>query len=109
MMDLNSIEKTCIDAFQHPSLADSSFSLADDPAEWLRFGLTLLMKTGSIIRAMRLRSLKDKVQFKEDGSPATQQEEEIEVLLRDALSRFCPEAHLLGEESGGSIPSTGPA
>jgi fructose-1,6-bisphosphatase/inositol monophosphatase family enzyme len=107
MMELNDIEKICIDAFRGQSLADASFAPTDDPVEWLRMGLTLLMKSGLVIREMRLGPLKDSVKYKKDGSPATRQEKEIEILLRDTLARFCPEAHVLGEESGGSIPSTG--
>jgi fructose-1,6-bisphosphatase/inositol monophosphatase family enzyme len=109
MMDLKTVEKDCIDAVRRQKASDMHFAPADDPADWLRLGLTFLMKSGAMIRAMRLGRLKDTVNFKADGSPGTRREEEIELLMRETLARCCPAAQLLGEETGGSIPATGTA
>jgi myo-inositol-1(or 4)-monophosphatase len=108
-MRLKSLEKKCINACRHRTVIEWRSPHADDPAEWLRFGLTVLFKIGSMIRSKRLRAIRDQVHFKEDGSPATKLEEQIEAFVRQDLSEFSPEAQLIGEESGGIVPAVGVA
>ncbi len=45
--------------------------------------------------------------FKNDGSPATLIEREIETLLHARLTEFAPGAAMLGEETGGEIAGEG--
>jgi fructose-1,6-bisphosphatase/inositol monophosphatase family enzyme len=105
-MGLTLLEKACMDS-PGEQISFERQSSQDDPDDWLRFGLVLLAKIGSIIRRVRLQPLKNQVYFKEDGSPATRQESEIEMLAREALSKFSPQAQLIGEETGGRLPEHG--
>jgi fructose-1,6-bisphosphatase/inositol monophosphatase family enzyme len=105
-MELTFLEKACLDTLGDMSSLERQSSQGE-PDDWLRFGLVLLTKIGSIIRRIRLQPLKDQVHFKEDGSPATRQESEIEALTREALSKFAPQAQLIGEETGGRLPEHG--
>ncbi len=106
-MGLKPIEKACISAFRNHSTLKKSTSNIDDPVEWLQLGLSLILKTGSIIRKLRLQPLKNQIHFKEDGSPVTRDEEQIELFVRQSIARFHPDVKMLGEESGGQIPSSG--
>ena len=106
-MDLNPIEKEAIEEFRRRSSPDWPSPPVDERAEWLRFGLFLLSRAGAIVRNMRLGPLKKLVRFKADGSPVTLQDEEIESILQKEASRFMPDMHIVGEESGGRIPLEG--
>ncbi len=46
---------------------------------------------------------------KPDGSPVTELEETVEQRARGYLAQFAPGAVLVGEESGGSVPTKGTA
>lgn len=106
-MDLNPIEKDTLNDFRRKSTHKWKTPPADEPSEWLRFGLILLNRAGSIVRKMRLGPLKKTLRFKADGSPVTLQEEKIEKVLQLETSRFRPDMHIVGEESGGRIPDQG--
>jgi myo-inositol-1(or 4)-monophosphatase len=100
---LTSVEKACLDGFREgEKIGDAGVK-----SSWVDFGLRLLLEAGAIVRDMRLTLTADTVRFKDDGSPWTEQERQIEALARDRLSRFCPEASFVGEESGGELPDKG--
>jgi fructose-1,6-bisphosphatase/inositol monophosphatase family enzyme len=101
---LNAVEKACIDAYR--SGARSQLGGSDIDA-WIGFGITLLLDAGRLIRGIRLSSDPYSVEYKGDGSPATQQEEEIESLLRERLAEFEPGTTVVGEETGGQLPASG--
>ncbi len=100
---LTPLEKNCIDRFRK----GEEFDDAGGESSWVDFGLRLLLETGTIVRDMRLTATADAVSFKDDGSPWTEQERQVESLARDRLASFCPEASFVGEESGGELPAKG--
>jgi len=100
---LTSVEKACLDGFRK----GEEIGDAGGNSSWVNFGLRLLLETGAIVRDMRLTLTADTVHFKDDGSPWTEQERQVEALAKDRLSSFCPEAAFVGEESGGELPDKG--
>ncbi len=100
---LTPLEKNCIDRFRKRK----EFGEAGGESSWVHFGLRLMLETGAIVRDMRLTATAAAVRFKDDGSPWTQQERQVEALARDKLASFCPEAAFVGEESGGELPAKG--
>ena len=100
---LTPLEKACIDGFRRgEAIADTG-----GKSPWIDFGLRLLLETGAIVRDMRLTVTADAVRFKDDGSPWTEQERQVEALAKERLAGFCPEAAFVGEESGGELPDKG--
>ncbi|MHC4710600.1 MAG: inositol monophosphatase family protein [Planctomycetota bacterium] len=106
-MALNTIERESIEAFRSGSGALPSGAGPDSEPAWIRFGLGVMLEAGRRVRGMRLESLRACTEFKDDATPVTRQEHEIEAFFRDALSAFDPEARLVGEESGGAISQRG--
>jgi fructose-1,6-bisphosphatase/inositol monophosphatase family enzyme len=100
---LTPLEKNCIDRFRK----GQEFADAGGESSWIDFGLRLLLETGAIVRDMRLTATAAAVRFKDDGSPWTQQERQIEALAQGRLASFCPDATFVGEESGGELPPKG--
>jgi hypothetical protein len=106
-MALNTIERESIEVFRSGSGALPSGAGPDDEAAWTRFGLGAMLETGRLVRGIRLGPLRDSTEFKDDATPVTRHEHEIEALFRNALSAFDPEARLVGEESGGTTSQHG--
>ena len=102
------IEKACIEDHRSgnstvPERVDGS------DADWVSFGIRLLLQAGRMIRQKRLTSRQDGVEIKSDGSPATRIEVEVELLLQEWLASFEFDAVVVGEETGGVLPSAGTA
>jgi fructose-1,6-bisphosphatase/inositol monophosphatase family enzyme len=76
-------------------------------SEWLRFGLSVLLETGRMVRSVRLLSMEDVVRIKPDGSPVTRHEHEIEAMVHNRLTDFSRKATFVGEEHGGNLPIRG--
>jgi myo-inositol-1(or 4)-monophosphatase len=104
---LTKLERACIDAHRKGDGTDAAVGATGSEAEWLRFGLSVLLETGRMVRGMRLLPMEDAVRFKPDGSPVTALEHRIEALVRERLTEFCPAAGFVGEESGGALPPRG--
>ena len=106
-MALTALEKRCIDDFRDGR--ESMLGGADVTGEdaWIEFGLRLMLRAGSIVRDLRLQPMSGMANFKQDGSPCTDQERAIETHFKEALNRFCPEATFVGEESGGTLAAQG--
>ncbi len=103
-MSLTSLERACIDAYRAGNGTDNDI---DGEAPWLRFGLSVLLETGRMVRGKRLQPMGEDVRFKPDGSPVTALEHRIETVVRERLAEFCPDAGFVGEESGGALPPRG--
>jgi fructose-1,6-bisphosphatase/inositol monophosphatase family enzyme len=71
------------------------------------FGLRVLMLAGQLVRERRAIAGRSGVMIKDDGSPATEIEERIESRLREWLSLSDSDAVVVGEETGGVLPSKG--
>jgi len=99
------LERACIDA--HRSGADIAVTTKDGEPEWLRFGLSMLLEIGRMVREMRLLPMEEAVQFKADGSPVTSLEHRIEDFVHRHLAEFYPGAFFVGEEYGGALPNRG--
>ena len=91
---------------RHPVLAAKSATSVAVLSQ-NRFGLGVLFASGRIVRNVRFAPLRDILEIKEDGSPTIPQEATIERLIREGLAGFAPEAQVVGEETGGTFPSTG--
>jgi myo-inositol-1(or 4)-monophosphatase len=104
---LTNLERACIDAYRAGNETGAASSTAGGEADWLRFGLSVLLEAGRILRASRLWTMDADVQFKPDGSPVTALDNQIEAFVRERLADFCPEAGFVGEESGGTLPARG--
>jgi fructose-1,6-bisphosphatase/inositol monophosphatase family enzyme len=106
-MSLTTLEQETLDAFR----ANGSIvplARSDDHARaWTRFGLHVALRACAAVRLGEVRLTSGDVEFKADGSPATQLETDVEVMVREALTHFAPEAVLVGEEPGGDMPERG--
>ncbi len=106
-MELNALERSCLATFR--SGTDRTARVREETtADWISFGLDLLLYSGSLIRTERLAQETD-LSYKSDGSPVTRLEESIERELRNRLKTFSPGAVVVGEETGGALPSAGVA
>jgi fructose-1,6-bisphosphatase/inositol monophosphatase family enzyme len=104
-MALNALETACIEDFHFgkPRLS------ADLPIEeqWLRFGLWTLMETGRMIRGHRIAVALLADSRKEDGSPVTDLEHQIEEFIGNAVQQYLSDVSFTGEETGEDVPDTG--
>jgi histidinol-phosphatase len=75
-----------------------------DEAAWTGFGLRCLLEASRVLRRAGPGMRSDR---KQDGSPVTNLEREVESDVRARLRAFAPAAAFVGEESGGRLPSTG--
>jgi fructose-1,6-bisphosphatase/inositol monophosphatase family enzyme len=103
---MNDFERNCIDEYRSQG-GDALSRRTDDANAWVAFGISLLLEAGRMVRSKRQSLTEDSVVDKEDGSPATLLESEIENLMRDRLGHFDPEAVAMGEETGGTLAPTG--
>jgi fructose-1,6-bisphosphatase/inositol monophosphatase family enzyme len=67
----------------------------------------MLLDAGRLVREKRMVACRQDVLYKDDGSPATRLEADIELLLRDRLAKFEPSAVVIGEETGGALSRSG--
>jgi len=102
---LNSIEKACIDAYRRRE--SKSAEADDESSRWVAFGLYTVLDAGRLVREKRTVASRQDVLYKDDGSPATRLEADIESLLRSRLEEFEPRATVVGEETGGALSSSG--
>jgi fructose-1,6-bisphosphatase/inositol monophosphatase family enzyme len=105
---LNDIEKKCLRDYRNGNEATVDLG-GDELGHWVTFGIRLLLDAGRIVREGRDGLTESAVDYKEDGSPATRLEAEIEHLLRDRLVKLDPQAVVVGEETGGTLTSSGTA
>ena len=106
-MTTTSTEQHCLDTFRK---SGSCWPVDAQPTEddaWVQFALAAVLHAVRIVRGLRTASLSGEAAFKEDASPVTAEEHEIEWAIRSNLARFCPEANFLGEESGGRMEASG--
>ncbi|MCY2959756.1 MAG: hypothetical protein NTY35_06285 [Planctomycetota bacterium] len=101
---LDATERAALEAFER-GLAVARWD-GRDQADWVDFGLRCLLEAGRVLRANSL-GFHGRVHVKEDGSPATRLEREVERGVRERLAAFAPDAAFLGEESGGERPGAG--
>lgn len=103
-MSLTSIETAVIDA--HRAGETASPQAGSNTADWVAFGLEILLHAGRLARESR-SALGGDVEIKTDGSPVTQVEKAIEGRLAERLAEVRPDAVMVGEESGGELPGSG--
>ena len=82
---------------------------AGDPGDdrWIAFCLRFLTSVVYQLRQTRYSDFKAQVSLKQDVSPVSAIEKNIEALFRQRLKAFERTASIAGEESGGEIDSTG--
>jgi myo-inositol-1(or 4)-monophosphatase len=104
---LNAVESRCLAEFHSGSELDwSEGNHLHRTDKWIRFGLHLLLEAGRMIRGAQADLSQLQATLKEDGSPTTEVEMQIEALLQSRLTTFAPSATVVGEESGGSLISS---
>ena len=103
---LTPTEKACLDAFRSGGDAADGPSAHDEDG-WVAFGLRLLLDAGRMVRSVRGTLGAADVAFKDDGSAVTTVDTAIEKMFRERLAAFAPEAGVVGEEGGGSLPASG--
>ena len=105
---LTTIENAALDG--HRQSTDTVPPANIEPDEFaLYLGLRLLLEAGRLVRGRRSGVAQVDVKIKVDGSPATAIEEQIESRLREWLTSSGSDAVVVGEETGGVLPSTGTA
>ncbi len=105
---LTAIERAAIDGHRRSlDAAPPTDAGADDVALYL--GIRLLLEAGQLVRERRGKTAQAGVTIKEDGSPATEVEHRIESRLRSWLSAVGSDAVVVGEETGGVLPTAGTA
>ena len=102
---LNPLEKAGIDAYRRREARGAATD--DEDSRWVAFGLYMLLDAGRLVREKRMVSAREDVLYKDDGSPTTRLETDIESLLRSRLAKFEPNAVVVGEETGGTFSSSG--
>ncbi len=107
---LTTIEHAAIDGHRRSlTAAPPTDAGADDVTVYLGIRLLLLLEAGQLVREWRAKTGQGGVTIKEDGSPATEVEHRIESRLRSWLSAVGSDAVVVGEETGGVLPSAGTA
>jgi fructose-1,6-bisphosphatase/inositol monophosphatase family enzyme len=106
-MTLTPLEQGCLDAFRRSGDGWPADVRRDEDDGWIRFALAAVLHAGRIVRGLRMSPVTGQATFKSDDSPVTAQEREIEEEIRARLSRFCPDAVFMGEESGGVVEPRG--
>lgn len=101
-MTLLEHERLAIDGFR----GDAPLPTAADEDAWIAFGLRCQLEVARMLRSFDTGP-QSKRWTKQDGSPATELEQQVEAHLRRRLARFAPEAVFVGEESGGVLPESG--
>jgi fructose-1,6-bisphosphatase/inositol monophosphatase family enzyme len=105
---LTTIERAAIDGHRRSLEAVLPTDAgADDVTVYL--GIRLLLEAGQLVRERRAEAGQAGVTIKEDGSPATEIEHQIEWRLRRWLSAVGSDAVVVGEETGGALPLKGTA
>ena len=104
-MALLEYEKRCLLAAAAPT--DGEVPVTGEFESWTEVLLTASLEAARRARPLRLESLADELELKPNGSPVTRTEHQIECFLRQRITEFDPEAQVLGEETGGHLPSTG--
>jgi fructose-1,6-bisphosphatase/inositol monophosphatase family enzyme len=101
--ELSAIEREAVEAFRGGDATEAWDGVED---AWIAFGLRCLLESGRVLRGLAT-AFGERVELKEDGSPVTRVERDIEHDLRERLRRFLPAASFIGEETGGSLSSSG--
>lgn len=76
---------------------------------WPAFAVAAALRASATVRAGELELGQGDVEVKGDGSPVTRLEHDVETEIARALERFAPAATLVGEETGGALPTRGDA
>lgn len=102
--DLNDIERDTLQGFRAGAAISPRTDMTDP--EWARFGLRCLLESCRLLRGS-FGMLVGDVSLKQDGSPATRLEHDVEQGIRARLREFDPSAAFVGEETGGGLPDSG--
>ena len=105
-MALTQLEVDCLAEFRSRAEPPAKVGSAGDIEAWSRFTLRLLLEAARMVRPERLR-LDRGSEIKTDGSPTVEIEQDVEAQLRTMVARFAPDATVVGEEQGGTLPDAG--
>ncbi len=104
-MGLNSFEKSFFEDIRNDNI---SKSISDnDDNSLVRFALWNMLAIGKMIRSARILPTNVNSKLKEEGSPVTVLEFEIEEYVKKNLNLYLSGASFVGEESGGKLPREG--
>ena len=108
-MSLLAVERRALETFRSGKDPFDLEPQADTTSAWILFALGALLEAGRGTRGLRLESLRNQTHIKEDTTPVTVHERQIESRIRMALKHSMPEVAFLGEEGGGTLPAHGTA
>lgn len=103
-MALNHLEATALETFRRGTMPKPS---GDAHTDWVALLMVLALRASRTVRSSGLAIDRGSVDFKGDGSPATDIERDVESSIREAVSRFDPTTAFVGEETGGALPTKG--
>ena len=103
-LGLNAVESEALNAFREG--ASTLLRSGVDDGEWAGFGLRCLLEASRVLRHRSI-GFAESVELKGDGSATTRLELDLEEAFRARLSIFEPAAAFVGEEAGGSLPTSG--
>jgi fructose-1,6-bisphosphatase/inositol monophosphatase family enzyme len=106
-MNLTTLELSCLQDFRQGAGCWPAVGQPLNNDAWIQFALAATLHASTVVRALRVAPLSSEAVFKADASPVTAQEHEIEWMIRGRLAEFCPDAVVVGEESGGELPKRG--
>ena len=95
-MALTQRELDCLDAFRSRVAPPTNANSGGELEAWSSFTVRLLLEAARLLRRERLRFDRSSA-LKADGSPTIQIEQDVEAQLRTMVTRFAPEATLVGE------------
>lgn len=101
-MKLNSLERDIISCYRKGKLP--LFDDQDENIRLTRFSLWIMLNVGNMIRSNRF-SLLNNITYKNDGSPITILENNIEEYVRKNFTEYFPQIAFIGEETGGKFSS----
>lgn len=103
-MALTTLEESTLQRFRTGVAMIESDGSTDG---WISFALTMVLECAEMTRRERFSRGPGTVDFKDDRSPTIRLETEVEELIRRRLSRFMPDAAMVGEETGGEVTESG--
>ena len=106
-MSLTQLEESVLESLRQEKSPPQP--TGDERSDWVSFGLSVALQAARLLRSNGPNVDVGEVDLKNDGSPVTELDREVEEMVRTALAAIHPNAAVMGEEGGGELPATGPA
>jgi len=104
-MALSELERSCLARLRGGERSQLAELQGDE--RLLDYALSTSLEAAATVRAVRQLPLSQIVEFKDDHSPVTRFEREIEIRAQERLESLDESIAFVGEESGGQLPEKG--